>query len=173
MDQTSNTKNNTIEKRVRGLPTDAAKLIASFIINEHEENKRRIYGEALDYIYQPHGGFNRLLKSRIEARMNRSLNPGDFSRALRDETCPWNLDVWGVKENPEVELEELKRESCNNGVFIQSYCKRGVDVESIGQKLVVRIGLLWMTPKWYTLYSQLRARRHRGLPNEHGEYIVR
>jgi hypothetical protein len=104
--------------------------------------------------------------------MNRSIDPEDFSRALRDETCPWNLDVWGVKENPEVELEELKRESCNNGVYIQSYCKRGVDVESIGQKLVVRIGLLWMTPKWYTLYSQLRARRHRGLPNEHGEYIV-
>ena len=171
MDQTNTTKNITaLEKRVRGLPADPAKLIASFIINAHEENKRRIYGEALDYIYQSHGGFNRFLKPRIEARMNRTLTPEDFSRAIRDEQCPWNLDRWGVKETPEIELEELKRESCLNGVFIQSYCRRGVDVESIGQKLIVRIGLLWMSPRWCQTYARLRARRNRGLPNEHGEY---
>ena len=174
MAHTKTTKNITaLEKRVGELPADVAKLIASFIINEHEENKRRIYGEALDYIYQPNGGFNRFLKSRIECRLNKTLNLEDFSNALRNENCPWNLDIWGVKENPHACLEELKRESCRNGIFIQSYCKRGIDVESVGQKLVVRIGLLWMSPKWYNTYARLRALRNRGLPDENGNYFIR
>ncbi len=160
MSNTHTTKNIlTLEKRVRGLPSETAKLIASFIINEHEENKRRIYGEALDYIYQPKGGFVRFLKRRIELRMNRSINQEEFSRALLDENCPWNIDTWGVKKNPEIELEDHKRQSDLNGMFIQSYCKRSVDVESVGQKLVVRIGLLWLSPSWFKTCLRLRERR--------------
>lgn len=168
MSQTHPMKN--IERSVRKLPASSAKLIASFVITTHEENKRRIYGEALDYIYQSNGGFDRFLKPRIEARANKQLDIHHFSKALLNKDCPWNIDIWGVKQTPEIDLENHKRESCTNGVYIQSYCKRGVDVESVGQQLIVRIGLLWMTPKWYTLYSQIRARRNRGLPDEHGEY---
>lgn len=148
-----------MEEKVRELPSTLAKLVASFVIDTYTENKRLIYAEALDYMYQPDGGFARFLKQRIEARMHGTLDAHEFSKTLLDEKCPWNVDIWGEKHNPQKCLDEHKDTEWKNGTYIQSYCKRGIDAPSIGQQLVVRIALFYITPKWYRTYIRQRSRR--------------
>jgi len=150
-------ENNNMEEMVRELPSALAKLVASFVIDTYTENKRLIYGQALDYIYEPKGGFTRFLKQRIETRMHGTLDPYEFSKTLLDEQCPWNIDIWGEKHNPQKCLDE--HTTANADIYIQSYCKRGIDASTIGQQLVVRIALFYITPKWYRTYIQQRFQR--------------